>query len=96
MKNMERIDADELAEHTGLYIEKVQAGETIEVAKGGSIVARLVPVPSPDALLSTEIAEGRVIPATLDWSDIPPPVEAGPSDVSVADELIRMREEERY
>ncbi len=47
MKNMERIDADELAERTGRYIEKVQAGEAIEVAKGAASSPASSPCPAP-------------------------------------------------
>jgi len=36
------IDLDELRAHTGRYLDRVAAGDTIEVVRGGGVVARIV------------------------------------------------------
>lgn len=61
---MERIGVRELRQHASRYLDRVKAGETVEVTDRGRLVALLVP-PSPgtsarDRLLTA----GRLIPAT--------------------------------
>ncbi len=61
---MDRIGVRELRQHASRYVERVAAGETIEVTDRGRLVARLVPVTRTgmDAL----VADGRVSRATTD------------------------------
>jgi prevent-host-death family protein len=61
---VERIGVRELRQHASRYLQRVKAGETVEVTERGELVALLVP-PSP-AISSRErlIADGRLVPAS--------------------------------
>jgi prevent-host-death family protein len=60
---VERIGVRELRQNASKYLDKVKAGETVEVTERGQLVALLVP-PSP-ALTARDrlIAEGKLLPA---------------------------------
>lgn len=61
---MERIGVKELRQHASRYLEKVKAGESVEVTERGELVALLVP-PLPAATARERlIASGRLIPAS--------------------------------
>lgn len=58
---MERIGVRELRQHASRYLDKVKAGETVEVTERGTLVALLVP-PSPAATARDRlIASGRLL-----------------------------------
>jgi len=59
---MERIGVRELRQNASKYLDKVKAGETVEVTERGQLVALLVP-PNP-ALTARDrlIAEGKLLP----------------------------------
>ncbi len=60
---MERIGVRELRQHASRYLDKVKAGETVEVTERGELVALLVP-PLPAATARERlIAAGRLMPA---------------------------------
>lgn len=60
---MERIGVRELRQHASRYLDRVRAGETVEVTDRGKLVALLVP-PSPARGARDQlIAQGRLIPA---------------------------------
>jgi prevent-host-death family protein len=60
---VERIGVKELRQHASRYLDKVKAGETVEVTERGELVALLVP-PLPAATARERlIASGRLIPA---------------------------------
>ncbi len=61
---MERIGVRELRQHASLYLDRVKAGETVEVTERGRLVALLVP-PSPAATARDRlIAAGRLLPSS--------------------------------
>jgi prevent-host-death family protein len=61
---MERIGVRELRQHASRYLDKVKAGETVEVTERGQLVALLVP-PAPGVTARERlIAGGRLIPAS--------------------------------
>lgn len=60
---MERIGVRELRQHASRYLDRVKAGETVEVTERGQLVALLVP-PHPAASARERlIASGRLVPA---------------------------------
>lgn len=69
-----RVGIRELRQNLSVYIERVKAGETLEVTDHGQPVANLEPIRSPElsglALLE---AEGAIWPATRDRRTLPPP-----------------------
>ncbi len=61
---MERIGVRELRQHASRYLDKVKAGETVEVTERGQLVALLVP-PAPGLTARDRlIASGRLMPAS--------------------------------
>jgi len=91
---MNSIGVRELRQNASRYLARVKAGETIEVTERGTPVARLVPIQTN--VWDDLVAQGRLRPASEDgdvadiepWDDIPP-------GLSLFDELMRMRQDER-
>ena len=95
VKHVERVGIRELRQNASVYVEKVKAGESVEITQRGELVALMVPPPlSPIERLR---AEGNVIEATSDsgWADVKPgpPITDGPS---LSEILRQMRDEERW
>lgn len=80
----------ELRQNASKYLDKVKAGESIEVTERGQLVALLVP-PSPSArAVDRLIAEGQLLPAESGrpWRlPIPVPVRAELDSGAVLDEM---------
>ncbi len=53
----------ELRQHASRYLEKVKAGETVEVTERGELVALLVPPLPATTARERLIASGRLVPA---------------------------------
>lgn len=60
---MVRIGVRELRQHASRYLERVKAGETVEVTDRGQLVALLVPPTPAQGARDQLIAQGRLIPA---------------------------------
>jgi prevent-host-death family protein len=86
---MVRIGIRELRQHASRYVERVRAGETIEVTLRGMVVARLVP-PESDGW-SQLLRAGSVRRASTSLLDVQPVAVT----VSASAELQRLRDEER-
>jgi prevent-host-death family protein len=65
---MERIGVSELRQHASRYLDRVRAGEAIEVTRRGRPVARLVPVAEPS--WDNLIESGVVIPPAESMVDL--------------------------
>jgi prevent-host-death family protein len=91
-----KVGVRELRQNLSVYLDRVKAGETLEVTEHGHPVAQLGPRPTqPMSALDRLIAEGRVRPATRDLLGIPSPVELPEGCPSLSETLLRMRAEER-
>ena len=96
---METVTVSELNQQTARVLERVKAGETLEISEYGKPVARLVPaVPTTGVpLLDQLIAQGRAIPAAAPGPIPPtPPRDEQEDGVSLTDTLAQMRADERY
>lgn len=92
MLHMDRVGVRELRLNVSQYLERVEAGETLEVTKRGRVIAVLAPAaPSRDARTHL-IATGQLQPGRGDVRDLPPPVR---SERSISEALRRLRENER-
>ena len=77
----------ELRQNASRYLDKVKAGETVEVTERGVLVALLVP-PNPAVTARDRlIAEGRLIPGSGGRLRLPPRVTAAMDSGGVLDEL---------
>jgi prevent-host-death family protein len=64
----------ELRQNLSVYLDRVKAGETLEVTEHGQPVARLGPNPPKKlSIVDQMIADGRISPATGDHRTLPPP-----------------------
>jgi len=72
-----RVGVRELRQNLSVYLERVIAGERLEVTDRGNPVAMLIPIRPGATLVERLVAEGRAIPATRDPRTLAalPPVE---------------------
>jgi prevent-host-death family protein len=91
-----RVGVRELRQNLSVYLERVKAGETLEVTERGEPVARLGPrAPRPGSIIDQMIADGRITPATLRPRDIPPPQpNLDPAQKTLTEILLEMRDED--
>ncbi|HEU0127027.1 MAG TPA: type II toxin-antitoxin system prevent-host-death family antitoxin [Pseudonocardiaceae bacterium] len=83
---MERIGVRELRQHASRYLDRVKAGESIEVTERGMLIAVLVPA-ARDETRERLVRDGRLIPARGPRV-LPEPVEVPEtSTAAVLDEL---------
>lgn len=67
-----RVGVRELRQNLSVYLERVVAGERLEVTDRGLVVAMLIPIPPAATLVERLVAEGRAIPATQNGRGLPP------------------------
>jgi prevent-host-death family protein len=96
---MDSVTVSELNRQTAKVMERVKAGESLEISEYGRPVARIMPaapgtgVPVLDRL----IAQGRAIPATSPGPIPPtPPRDERDEGVSLSSALAQARDAERY
>jgi prevent-host-death family protein len=73
---MERVGVRELRQNLSKYLDRVKAGEALEVTEHGHPVATLIPRRASDDPIERMIADGRLQPAELPWESLPPPLPA--------------------
>ncbi len=90
---MERIGVRELRQNASVYLERVKAGESVEITQRGQLVA----VMSPPQLSPIERlrAEGSVIEGSGTWADVEV-LPADPDGPTISEVLRQMRDEERW
>lgn len=88
---MERIGVRELRQNASAYLRRVQAGETLEVADRGRLIARLTPIVAEG--WQQLVAEGRLRMAQGHVRDLPGPVPLPRGLERPSRVLARMREE---
>jgi len=90
-----RVGVRELRQNLSVYLDRVKAGETLEVTEHGQPVARLTPNPPVHvSVLDQMIADGRATPARGNRRNLPyPPSFPGRP---LSEILQEMRDEERY
>jgi prevent-host-death family protein len=96
---MDSVTVSELNRQTAKVLDRIKAGESLEISEYGRPVARLLPaVPTTGApLLDRLIAQGRAIPAVNEGPIPPTPARGDPEEgVSLSATLAEMRDDERY
>jgi prevent-host-death family protein len=83
---VERIGVRELRQHASRYLERVKAGESIEVTERGTPVAVLIPA-ARNEVRERLVQEGRLMPAPGPRV-LPEPVEPGESPGQSIDEVL--------
>ena len=72
--DMPRIGARQLRHDLSSILDRVRAGETIEITDLGVPAARLVPLPERESLVGRLIADGAITPAGRATYPLPAPV----------------------
>jgi prevent-host-death family protein len=96
---MDSVTVSELNRQTAKVLDRIKAGESLEISEYGRPVARLLPTaPTTGApLLDRLIAQGRAVPAANPGPIPPtPPREPSEEEISLSAALAEMREDERY
>jgi prevent-host-death family protein len=96
---MDSVTVSELNRQTAKVLDRIKAGESLEISEYGRPIARLSPtVPTTGApLLDRLIAQGRAVPAVNSGPIPPTPPRSAPEDgVSLSAALAEMRDDERY
>lgn len=89
----------ELNRQTAKVLDRIKAGESLEISEHGRPVARISPaVPTTGVpLLDRLIAQGKAVPAANAGPIPPTPARGAPEeDVSLSAALAEMRDDERY
>jgi prevent-host-death family protein len=91
-----RVGVRELRQNLSVYLDRVKAGETLEVTERGRPVAQLGPRRAPPvSILDQMIADGRATAATIRPRDIPPPLpDPDPGGPTLTEILLQMRDED--
>lgn len=91
----ERVGIRELRQNLSVYVRRVrEEGRAYEVTERGEPVARLTPLEGrPMSSIERMIAEGRAVPPTREWKDLPPPVQLPPGR-PLSEILREMRDED--
>ncbi len=61
-----RVGVRELRRNLGVYLDRVKAGEVLEVTEQGHVVALFTPLPGPATALEGLVASGRATSAAGD------------------------------
>jgi prevent-host-death family protein len=93
---MQRVGVRELRQNLSVYLDRVKAGESLEVTERGHPVAVLTPLRDPDDPIERLRAQGRLKPATLALEALPTPLPTRPGDPdAVTRALLEQRAGER-
>ncbi len=80
----DRVGVRELRQNLSVYLERVVAGEVLQVTDRGRPVALLVPLPEPATLAERLVGSGRARPASSDLLALGRPTRRSPRSLSVA------------
>ena len=69
-----RVGVRELRQNLSVYLDRVKAGEVLEVTEHGHPVALFSPLSGPATALEQMVAAGRATPAGGDLLDLGPPL----------------------
>jgi prevent-host-death family protein len=95
---MDSVTVSELKRQTARVLDRIKAGESLEIRECGRPVARLSPAAATTGapLLERLIAQGRAVPAANAGPIPPTPARDAPEEgVSLSAALADMRDDER-
>lgn len=93
---MPSVSVSELNQQTAKVLDRVKAGESLEVREHGRPIARLIPVLANASILDQLVSEGRASVATNPGALFTTvPASASP-EPTLSDALARARDAERF
>lgn len=92
----DRVGVRELRQNLSVYLDRVKAGETLEVTEHGRVVASLGPhSPEPASIVDRMIADGRITPGADGHRLIAAPTpDPAPGEPALGAILQAMRDED--
>jgi prevent-host-death family protein len=90
MEKRARVGVRELRQYLSVYLERVKAGETLEVTERGTPVGVLAPLPEHSSFLERMIAQGRATRPTGSRTALRGPITlplGSPTTMEILDEL---------
>jgi len=93
---MATVGIRELNQQTSQILDRVRAGETIEITDRGMPIAEIRPLGREQSVLARLVAEGQLAPATIDPAVLHVLPKEQADGVNVADWLAADRERERW
>ena len=95
MKRKSRlVGVREIRQNLSVYLDRVKAGETLQVTEYGRVVALLAPLPAERlSPLDRMVREGRAIPPKGSWKDRRPPQPGDPNAPPMQQILDELRED---
>jgi prevent-host-death family protein len=90
-ERVDRVGVRELRQNLSVYLDRVRAGERLEVTDRGLPVAALIPLPAPATALERLVATGRIRPPDADLLELRPP--KGRPTTAGSDALAEQRDE---
>jgi prevent-host-death family protein len=85
----------ELRQNLSVYLRRVARGERFVVTDRREPVAELIPLAGEGDERSEYLRRNNLKPAKLRWEEVGPPIDLGPG-VSLSEELLRERDDQRY
>lgn len=92
-EGVRRVGARQLRHELSSILDRVRAGETIEITDRGVPAARLVPLPERASLMGRLIAEGAVTPAARVAYPLPSPIRPKQPRMTSDEALDMLRDE---
>jgi prevent-host-death family protein len=92
---MASVSVTELNQQTAKVLERVKAGELLEVREHGRPIARIVPILANASVIDRLVSEGRAIAATNSRALFTPVPSRTPGAPSLSEALERARDAER-
>ena len=90
-----QVGVRELRQNLSIYLDRVKAGETLEVTERGVPVAELRPLSEGADVIARLVSSGRAWPAEAGMADLPPPLGEPSEEMSrrIAEALDAERED---
>ena len=87
----EEVGIRELRQDLSRYLQRVRQGERLVVTDRNRPVALLTPLPEHEDPYERMIAEGKLVPATRRWEDLPAPIklDGGPTLTEALEDVRR-------
>ena len=70
MRDKQRVGIRELRQNLSIYVDRVKAGESLEVTEHGRPVALLRPLPASRSAFDRLVAEGLIVLPTVRLDDV--------------------------
>jgi len=94
-KKKRQVGVREMRQNLSVYLDRVKAGETLQVTEFGRVVALLTPLPAEKlSPLERMVREGRAIPPKGSLKDRPRPKPA-PAGTPTSEEMLAWDREDR-